>query len=195
MSKGLDRVSAAILLLILVVTVAGFERLNARMAQAPAQGVSAKTETYLPTPLSMRALFETDFGSGGNVATTELTSPDDGHEIDLWFQVVNDVALGTKTLAIYVPDTEDAFVLCAAIAEGGYEDLLNSIGKKDDSSVAVPASDLKPSNVLYIYVEKDLTPSQNAALSQMYADGGITVQFRGRDWQMRHSNDKRKPPT
>jgi hypothetical protein len=47
---------------------------------------------------------------------------------------------------------------------------------------------------IYLYTEADMTLQEKAALERFYNGRGLSVQFRGSDYQITHSNQHRPRP-
>ena len=160
---------------------------------------------FLPTPLTLRNLFDTDFMSrpGLNLDvdgqfTFWLPS---GNTVTIPYRTINDFDTHSRALAFYITPMakEPEYEMCATVVEQ-YRNVLDFIkkvgtsNKESGDSLRDESNDLIFANRIYLYLETDLDLKQMAALQQLYEERNISLQMRGHDYLFAHWNEKREPP-
>jgi hypothetical protein len=167
---------------------------------------SANETQFLPSPLTLKDLFETDFNSGGSLrlqleGAYRLKNPFDGGQSDIPIRILTDTDGLSRFLALYIKNSPDQLFIANEMATH-YKDFLNSADKFITTSIhntgnsdAFSSSSMPFSGAIYIYTENDFSSTDKASLQQIYkSNGADKVIFRGADYLTAHTNDKREKP-
>jgi hypothetical protein len=158
------------------------------------------TPHYLPVPLTLKNLFDTDFPQMHLTQDFKFTSRNTGSDYPITYQLIWDFDAKTEFLAVFIPRTTDAFIAAKAVAMGyqGMIDLLDERVKASASapgeSAATQSTDLTFSGRIFVYYEGDLTLQQMASLEQLFTERKLAVEFRGLNYQALRGNEKRVAP-
>jgi hypothetical protein len=176
---------------------------NQQAAAAKPVETPTQPDNFLPNPLTMRNLFDTDFttGSTGSELTVMTSKPGEQKVIQkIPYKIFTDFTSKTKFIGIYIPYSPQSFTECEYVISH-YEIMLHTIEKILSISSRLPgdtsdisSKDLVFSKLIYVYLESDFTLKQLAHLESIGNRLGITIQFRGHAWQTLHWNEKRNRP-
>lgn len=150
-------------------------------------GAAAPTKDATP-PRRLRALFEADFPNGLKVRE-DATLEQAGTRLTITFERVLDFDAGTRYLAFYIPESNISLPVCYYIAARFKEFMdpttgATKIGRQSSGDPTVMKStDMKPSGLVYLYVEDDLDLQEKAKLAAFYKSKGLTMQFRSLDYE------------
>jgi hypothetical protein len=163
---------------------------------------------YYPLPLTLRTLFDTDFPEFMSEGSEFLlTSAKNGNQTTIPARLFFDFNSNSTFLALFIPSGPFSYAFASAIA-GQYPKLLAVLRQRFPwvkTKIPGDTSETSSENMtfsrIYIYHEEDFSLAQLATLEAAYQQSGIMVQFRGRDYQVLHWNERRqllktyRPPT
>jgi hypothetical protein len=186
------------------VTAFGYPSVIDRYTEAHPKKQVAAVPDFLPTPLSLKDLFETDFSPGTGIGMGLYSEPifgrPSGENIPVKMRIVTDFDAHSKFLAFYLAPNAHNYDLAIALAIQ-YKELMDhmenvvtpTLRHAGDSAEGV-GKNLPFVGQIYLYTEADMTLQEKAALERFYNGRGLSVQFRGSDYQITHSNQHRPRP-
>jgi hypothetical protein len=156
--------------------------------------------TFLPTPLTLRNLFDTDFPGyyrlDGSFKNHGTNHPD----YILPVCLLVDLNARSMFLATYIPDNIDTripyglSILVATHYKTFIQELTSTfkIGSRiPGETMETWSSDSTFSGRVFVYCDADFTLAQLATLDSIYRQAGLSPEFRGQDYLTMHWNEKR----
>jgi hypothetical protein len=162
---------------------------------------------YLPKPLTLRNLFDTDFMSYAGYQTTahielrNLSTPT-GDQRDMPWKALWDREAKSSFLSFFIEaypaDIRRAISQAKFIFEH-YRDFLkeseNSIEflspNREGDTAVIGVKDLTFSGLIYLYIPDFLTIEQQNAITQMFKEQNLSVIIRGEYYRRMHSQEDR----
>ena len=166
--------------------------------QSPAELPSANpTQSFYPTPLTLRQMFDTDFNvsSVTEDVTFTLTNKRTLHfSARLFF----DFDANSQFIAFYIPFGSDAYTTCSLLPSK-LPDIITSVERRLKIAEKIPGEtaatwshQMKFSGRVFVYYEDDLSLKQLSELEDRFEHSGESVEFRGQDYLVLHWNEKRQ---
>ena len=162
------------------------------------------TKKVLPTPLTLRNLFDTDFSDRwSSPVDYSLVRERDNTTFPMPVRLLLDFDGKAAFLAIFISHTADpqesfkqgvlmsaTYNVIVGRAKAVYQVGVLSLGETSRTWV----KDLVFTDHVFLYYEDDLSSSQIAFLEQTYKDRGLSVEIRSHDYLMAHRYDQRTEP-
>jgi hypothetical protein len=112
--------------------------------------------------------------------------------------VMFDYSAKTKFMAFFIPYSSETLAIVQHILDD-YKSRLQDLDTKISISAGMAGDSAKTtlkeatfSGRIYVYYESDMNLQQLATWENVFGQQGVAVQFRGRDYQLIHANEKRQ---
>jgi hypothetical protein len=163
---------------------------------------------YLPRPLTMRDLFDTDFTAEANGFGPALRAQAFGAQItlhngqtaenyDVPVKIVYAIERNTRFVAYFVPKAYDALNIAKALSadpEGPLKifDQHAAVGAPGPADTAPKGIKGAPfSRLVIFYFEQDPALQQLEQIKSLFQDKSITVEFHGQEYLFAHRRERR----
>lgn len=154
----------------------------------------------LPTPLSFKQVFDTDFSALWSFPSTyEFISQKHGTELRTYIRLLADFDGKSAFVAFFIPHNANQLsVYTTALLLSGSQGIIEQyvknqykVGLESSGTSRTWVSQLTFSGRIFLYHEDDLSKDQEAALYDAFKSHNLSVEFRGQQYFMQHRNDVR----
>ncbi|MEP6831480.1 MAG: hypothetical protein ABI963_14155, partial [Rhizomicrobium sp.] len=142
-----------------------------------------------PDTFKLKDFFDKDFENWLRMRDQiTISTRDNPNFASVEFRLMMAPAIGTKTVALYVPFSASAFEICKSFALH-YETLMSAQStvkismRMPGDSRQMNTDDMRFNGDVFLYTENALTDDQKAALNALYRKHGVTeVSYRSGEW-------------